>query len=285
MNEGGAMMRILITGAGGSIGSGLTERLEDQHALRLSDVAVLETEHECVQMDVRDREAFKRAAEGMDLIIHTPAWHGIHLRDHSESDFWDLNVSGTFNMFQAVVANRVPRVVWLSSQSVFSRDNIYGLTKVVGEELCGFYHRKHGVRCTILRPADFTPYRNRKHYGERLLRGGVDRRDVIEITTLAAENGTIGLEAFPAMRDDPFTPEDVQRWRNNRETVLESHVPGAHVLVERYNIDLPEEIAPPDISIAKERLGYQPRFNFVTFLQELAEHDRRGTALEWLAGR
>ncbi len=81
------MMRILITGAGGSIGSGLTDRLENQHALRLSDLAVLETEHECVQMDVRDREAFKRAAEGMDLIIHTPGWHGIHLRDHSETDF------------------------------------------------------------------------------------------------------------------------------------------------------------------------------------------------------
>lgn len=278
-------MRILITGAGGSIGSGLTERLGAHHALRLADVAVLETEHECVQMDVRDREAFKRAAEGMDLIIHTPAWHGTHLRDHSETDFWDLNVSGTFNLFQAVVAHRVPRVVWLSSQSVFSRDNIYGLTKVVGEELCGFYHRKHGVRCTILRPADFTPYRDRKHYGERLLQGGVDRRDVIEITALAAENGAIGLEAFPAMRDDPFTPEDVQRWRNSRETVLERHVPGARVLVERYTIDLPEEIAPPNISIAKERLSYKPRYTFVTFLQDLAEHDGRGTAREWLAGR
>ena len=278
------MMRILITGAGGSIGSGLTERLGNQHALRLSDVGVPETEHEFVQMDVRDREAFARAAEGMDLIIHTPAWHGIHLRDHAESDFWDLNVTGTFNMFQAAVANEVPRVVWLSSQSVFSRDNIYGLTKVVGEELCGFYHRKHGVRCTILRPADFTPYRNRQHYGERLLRGGVDRRDVIEITALAAENDAIELEAFPAMRDDPFTPEDVRGWRSNRETVLERHVPGARELIERYTIDLPEEIALPDIAIAKERLGYTPRHNFVTFLQELAEHDRCGTAPEWLAG-
>ena len=275
-------MRILITGAGGNIGSGLTERLGDQHALRLSDVAVLETEHEFVQMDVRDRKAFEQAAEGMDLIIHTPAWHGIHLRDHSETSFWELNVSGTFNMFQAAVANRVPRVVWLSSQSVFSRDNIYGLTKVVGEELCGFYHRKHGVRCTILRPADFTPYHDRKHYGERLLRGGVDRRDVTEITALAAENDTIGLEAFPAMRDDPFTLEDVQRWRTNREAVLERHVPGARGLVERYTIDLPEEIGPPDISIAKERLGYKPRHNFVTFLRDLAEHDGRGTAREWL---
>ncbi len=278
-------MRVLITGAGGNLGSGLTERLEGRHALLLSDATPLETEHEFVRMDVRNREAFVRAAEGVDLIVHTPAWHGIHLREHSETDFWDLNVDGTFNMFQAAVANRVPRVVWLSSQSVFSRDNIYGLTKVVGEELCGFYHRRHGIRCTLLRPADFTPYRDRKHYGERLLRGGVDRCDVHEITALAVENGTIECEAFPVMRDDPFTSEDIQWWQDDPGAVLERYVPGAHVLVERYNLDLPAEIAPPNIILSKERLGYRPRFNFITFLQELAEHDRGETAPEWLAGR
>ncbi len=278
-------MRILITGARGNVGSGLVERLEGKHELRLSDVAPLQTGHEFVQMDVRDREAFIRAADAVDLIVHTPAWHGIHLRDHPETDFWDLNVDGTFNMFQAAVANRVPRVVWLSSQSVFSRDNIYGLTKVVGEELCGFYHRRHGIRCTLLRPADFTPYRDRKHYGERLLRGGVDRRDVVEITALAVENGTIECEAFPVMREDPFTSEDIQWWRDDPGAVLERYVPGARVLVERYNLDLPAEIAPPNIILSKERLGYRPRFNFITFLQELADHDRCGTAPEWLAGR
>ncbi len=245
-------MRILITGAGGNLASGLTERLEGRHALRLSDAVPVETGHEFARMDVRDRKAFVRAAEGVDVIVHTPAWHGIHLRDHSETDFWDLNVDGTFNMFQAAVANRVPRVVWLSSQSVFSRDNIYGLTKVVGEELCGFYHRRHGIRCTILRPADFTPYRDRKHYGERLLRGGVDRRDVVEITALAVENKAIECDAFPVMREDPFTPEDVQRWRDNPGGVVERHVPGGRVLVERYNLDLPGEIAPPDITSSKE---------------------------------
>jgi nucleoside-diphosphate-sugar epimerase len=278
-------LRILITGAGGNLGSGLVERLEGRHALRLSDAAPLETHHEFVRMDVRDREALARAAEGMDLIVHTPAWHGIHLRDHPETDFWDLNVGGTFNMFQAAVANRVPRVVWLSSQSVFSRDNIYGITKVVGEELCGFYHRAHGIRCIILRPADFTPYRDNKHYGERLLRGGVDHRDVHDIAALAVENGDIACEAFPVMREDPFTPEDVQRWPDDPAAVLERHVPGARALVERYDLDLPGRIAPPDIRISKERLGYRPRHNFITFLRELAVKDERGEGREWLEQR
>lgn len=278
-------MRILITGAGGNLGTGLIERLEGKHELRLSDASPLETDHEFIRLDVRDRDAFVRAAVGMDLIVHTPAWHGIHLRDHPETDFWDLNVGGTFNMFQAAVANRVPRVVWLSSQSVFSRDNIYGITKVVGEELCAFYHRAHGIRCVMLRPADFTPYRDRKHYGERLLRGGVDRRDVHEIVALAVENEDIECAAFPVMREDPFTPEDVERWRDNPAAVLERHVPGARALVETYGLDLPDSISPPDIAVSKERLGYRPRHNFITFLRELAQQDERGSGHEWLAGR
>ncbi len=277
-------MRILITGAGGNLASGLIERLESRHELRLSDVAPIETGYEFVRMDVGDREAFTRVADGVDLIVHTPAWHGIHLRERPETDFWDLNVGGTFNLFQAAVANRVPRVVWLSSQSVFSRDNIYGLTKVVGEELCGFYHRAHGIRCTILRPADFTPYRDRKQYGERLLRGGVDRRDVHDAVALAVESEDIECEAFPVMREDPFTPEDVERWRQDPGAVLERHFLGARTLIERYGLALPATINPPDISISTERLGYRPRYNFITFLGELAERDQAGDAVEWLRG-
>ncbi len=284
-SEKGAEMRILITGAGGNLGTGLVERLEGRHALRLSDAAELETSHEFIRMDVRDREEFLRAAEDVNLIVHTPAWHGVHLRERSESDFWDLNVGGTFNMFQAAAANRVPRVVWLSSQSVFSRDNIYGLTKVVGEDLCAFYHRAHGIRCTILRPADFTPYRDRKHYGERLLRGGVDRRDVHDIAALAVENEDVECEAFPVLREDPFTSEDVEQWRDDPAAVLERYYHDAPALVKRYGLDLPQEIALPDVAVSKERLGYKPKYNFITFLAELAEQDRRGTALEWLAER
>lgn len=278
-------MRILITGAGGNLGSGLVEHLETRHELRLSDAAALETNHEFVRMDVRDRDGFVRAAHGVDLIVHTPAWHGIHLREHSETDFWDLNVNGTFNMFQAAVANGVPRVVWLSSQSVFSRDNIYGVTKVVGEELCGYYNRARGIRCTILRPADFTPHRSRKHYGERLLRDGVDRRDVVDIAATAVENETIEYEALPVMREDPFTPEDVEQWADDPASVLERHLPGARTLVERYGLDLPDRITPPDIGLSRERLGYRPRHNFITFLRELAERDREGNAVGWLARR
>lgn len=276
-------MHILITGASGNLASGITEPLATRHELRLSDIVPIETAHEFVLADVRDRDTLIAAAEGIDVIVHTPAWHGIHLSSRSESEFWDLNVTGTFNMFQAAVANDVRKVVWLSSQSVHGNDNIYGLTKIVGEELCRFYERVHDIRCIMLRPADFTPYRTNKQYGERLLRGGVDRRDVHQAAILAVENETVMCEAFAVVREDPFTPGDVNDWQHDPAAVLERYVPGARALVERFDLDLPQQIAPSNVSDIQTKLGYRPRYNFFSFLGDLAERDRQGDAASWLA--
>ncbi|HEU0164812.1 MAG TPA: NAD(P)-dependent oxidoreductase [Thermomicrobiales bacterium] len=185
-------MRILVTGASSNLASGIIEPLATNHELVLSDIVPVESAHPFVEADVRKRDEIIAAAKGVDVIIHTPAWHGIQLKTHSEAEFWELNVDGTFNMFQAALANGVKKVIWISSQSVFSNENIYGITKIVGEELCRYYHRVHGISVLMLRPHDFTPIRSHRHYGERLLRGGVDRRDVHQATVLAVDNTTVG---------------------------------------------------------------------------------------------
>jgi nucleoside-diphosphate-sugar epimerase len=277
-------MRILITGAGGNLGAGLIGRLAGWHELILADIMPLKTSQRFVQVDVRVPDQYLAAAHGVDLIVHTPAWHGIHLQQRSEREFWELNVSGTFNLFQAAMAQQVPRVVWISSMSVFQRDNIYGFSKVVGEELCEFYFRAHGIRCILLRPADFTPYRSRKQYGERLLRGGVDRRDVYQAAALAVEAANIDCAAFPVLRGDPWTAREVDLWQHDPLAVLEHYVPQARQLVTSYDLQLPQAIRVPDISTTQRELGYQPEYNFVSFLHELAARDQAGTAAEWLNG-
>ncbi len=67
----------------------------------------------------------------------------------------------------------------------------------------------------MLRPAGFTPYHDRKHYGERLLRGGVDRRDVHQAAARAVDNETITCAAFPVLREDSWTADDVDLWRHD----------------------------------------------------------------------
>jgi nucleoside-diphosphate-sugar epimerase len=166
--------------------------------------------------------------------------------------------------------------------SVFHRDNIYGFSKVIGEELCEFYFSVHGVRAIILRPADFTPYHNRKQYGERLLRGGVDRRDVYQAAALAVEAPGIGCAAFPVMRGDPWTAQEIALWEHDPLAVLEHYVPEARRLMSSYDLQLPKAISVPDISTTRSTLGYRPEYNFVSFLHELAVHDVAGDVAEWL---
>ncbi|WP_219837274.1 NAD(P)-dependent oxidoreductase [Paenibacillus sp. R14(2021)] len=259
-------MKILITGASGNVGSGASEALQQQHEVRLSDAMQLAVSLPFFPADVREQGALDAASEGVDTIIHTPAWHGIHMGTHSEQEFYDLNVTGTFQMFQSAVRNNVRRVVWLSSMSVYGTD-FYAYTKKLGEQLCQFYHDEHGIEVIMLRPADFTPYRDLRHYGERLLHGGVDRRDVIQAVA-AAVNSPHPFGAYHLVRHDPFTEEDVKAYAASPVDAWDKLYPGAKRVIEKYQMTPPAQIQPMDLTKERDELGYRPRYNFGTFIQE-----------------
>lgn len=274
-------MRILITGASGNLGTALVDALQDEHELVLSDYFPVRTEHEFRQADMRVLDQVLPLARGVDFIIHTPAWHGMHGPIKSQAEFWQLNVDGSFNIFQSALENGVYTMVWVSSISIdgWERDK-YGFTKFVGEHLCGFYHRAHGRRVGIIRPGDFTPLGSDFiKYGERLLAGGVDRRDVAGAVIQAMRKvveGDLALDWFEVIRDNPFTPEDRKRYEQEPLAVVEEYWPGSMELVEKYGVRLPGRVNVRDLSKTKDVLGFQPRYNFGTFLEELRERDRRG---------
>jgi len=292
-------MKILITGAGGYIGSALTDHLDDRHDLRLSDQPVLETDHEFVQADVRDPDAVRPAVEGVDAVVHTPAWHGVHTDDHSDREFWELNVEGTFNVLEAATRAGVEHAVWLSSQAWYGGlDGIYPFTKVVGEETVEYLTNAHDEFSAVaIRPAAVedptgagpTPVTDRKGFGESLLRGVVSLRDVVSVTTAALETDSVEWGAYPALRDDPYTVDELAAYREDPVGVLESYVPRAGELVDRYDLDLPDEINRcgsadgATMAPSREDLGHEGSDTFVTFLDALATHDKRGDAEGWLA--
>jgi nucleoside-diphosphate-sugar epimerase len=259
-------MHILITGASGSVGSGAAEILAPNHDVRLSDWGEINTSLPYYKADMRIEGALDSASEGADVIIHTPAYHGIHMGTFSEREFYELNVTGTFNMFQSAVRNKVRRIVWLSSMSVYGSD-FYAYTKKIGEQLCQFYHDKHGLEVIMLRPSDFTPFKDLRQYGERLLHGGVDRRDVLMAVELAVNcKQTFG--AYHIVREDLFSDDDIQAYSKSPIVVLEKHYPGAKAIIQNYRLSLPEDIKASDLSREKAELGYHPKYNFGTFINE-----------------
>jgi nucleoside-diphosphate-sugar epimerase len=262
-------MKILITGASGNLGSRVAGALTPHHEIRLSDITPMNTSLPFYQADVCEIGALDQASDGVDVIVHTPAWHGIHMGKRTEQEFYGLNITGTFQMFQSAVRNKVRRVVWLSSMSVHGTD-FYAYSKKIGEQMCQFYHDRHGVEVLMLRPADFTPYRDMRHYGERLLHGGVDRRDVIQAVTSAIDSSQ-KFGAYHIVRHDPFTKEDVKAYSKSPVDAWERIYPGAKQMIEKYRFQLPSQIHTTDLTKERDELGYRPIYNFGTFMKEFVE--------------
>ncbi|MDG0789435.1 NAD(P)-dependent oxidoreductase [Cohnella ginsengisoli] len=259
-------MNILITGASGSVGTGAAEVLSANHRIRLSDAVPINSPHPFWSADVREPNSLLEATEGVEVIIHTPAFHGVHLGQRTEQEFYDLNVTGTFHMFQAAVRNRVRRVVWLSSMSIYG-SSFYSYTKKIGEQLCQFYHENHGIEIIMLRPADFTPYRDIFHYGERMLHGGVDRRDIIQAVECAVSCKT-PFGAYHIVRQDPFDEQDVRVYSEFPLEVWEKAYPGSKDFITKQGFRIPQQIQVTDLSKERQELGFSPRYNFGTFMKE-----------------
>ena len=285
-------MRILITGATSTVSRGMIPRLRAEgHEIVLHDLVRLPDNDlfrdiPFVQGDIQAGVGLERAAMGCDLILHTPAWHGIHWREKTEVDFWRLNVDGTFWMFQTAVAAGITRVVFLSSMAWHGHYDKYGFTKQMGEELCEYFRRNHKMRYVSIRPHDFTPwgsdYVNR--YGARLLYGGVDWEDVLDCTQLSMAKlaGPLAEETEPeaivvqALRANAFTEDQLADWEAEPLAACEQIFPGAHTLVEKYGIKINGKPSVVDVGAGAAQIGYRPKHHFGTFLENLRRLDAEG---------
>ena len=291
-------MRVLVTGAGGNLGRVLAPALaEAGHEPVLMDFREIETPYEAVQGDARDRADVLGAVRGADAVVHAAALHGVHLAQYSRDDFWDLNVTGTHNVYSAALECGVGKVLLCSTMGIYGGDvrgagdppvitedlpldpaDVYGFSKKLCEEIAAFHARRHGVRTIAYRLGMFVP-ETFVRYGFRLLKGGVDDRDVAQAFLLGLEDSTITFDAFNVMAAVPFSVEEFGRFGSEPEIVLEERFPGIRELVEQYGEDfgaLAREWGFTYWSSEKAThvLGYSPRYNFPEFFAALKEGDR-----------
>jgi len=117
---------------------------------------------EFVRADVGDAAAVTAAMRGVEAVIHLAAT----LRSEPFADVVETNIVGTHTVFEAARAERVPRLVYASSNHAVGLtprtsvaavdvpvrpDSLYGVSKVYGEALARLYHDRYGIAVACLR--------------------------------------------------------------------------------------------------------------------------------------
>jgi UDP-glucose 4-epimerase len=116
-------------------------------------------------------------------------------------------------------------------------------------------------------------------YGFRLLKGGVDDRDVAQAFLLGIDDTTVTFDASNVMVEVPFSTEELGQWSQELESFLEQRYPGVTKLIEVQRADFGELVRMWGLTYwsiekAKRVLGYRPRYNFPEFFEALKRGDR-----------
>lgn len=291
-------MKVLITGAGGNLGRVLAPELAKQgHEPVLMDYRLIATTYRFVQGDVTDKADVRKVVKGIDAIIHAAALHGIHLSKYSMDEYWNLNVAGTFNIYEAAKESGVNKILLCSTMGVYGKSvngsdtsfatvtedlpllpsDFYGQSKKMCEDLAAFYSRNHGIKTVAYRLGMFVP-ETFIRYGFRLLKGGVDDRDVAQAFLLDLANNSIAFDAFNIMAEVPFSRDEFSKWKQDPKALLEKHFPGLEEAVEAQGEHFDEltnmwGFTYWSIDKAKQVLEYAPQYNFPEFYEALKQGD------------
>lgn len=245
---------VLITGAGGHVGSFVSSVLGEHYELVLCDrVALSNEQHRCIQLDLGDLEALTAACQGVDTVVHLAA-------DPSVAAEWESilpnNIIGTYNAFEAARQAGCRRVIYASSINTvrgYPSDvqvhismpvrppNLYGASKVWGEALARLYTDQHGLSALCLRFGWVAP---RDHPN---LRPSNSMLDCVITLDDAARLIHAAIEALDSLRFGIF-----HGLSNNRFKHL-------------------------DISESREILGYEPQDDAFALAELLEEQDKQSS--------
>ena len=123
-----AIMRVLVTGAAGFIGSHIAETMQAAgHEVRGLDSLTPAVHNgrpdhvpdELVVGDVRDPAAVDEALAGMDAVCHQAALVGLGVDLSDLPAYADVNVTGTAVLLEAMGRHGVPRLVFASSMVAY----------------------------------------------------------------------------------------------------------------------------------------------------------------------
>ncbi|NLP04881.1 SDR family oxidoreductase [Candidatus Fermentibacteria bacterium] len=284
--------------------SGRKVRILDNFSTgRRVNLAGLEGRLEVHEADLRDAEAVARAMKGVEVVFHQGALPSVprSISDPVASN--DVNVGGTLNVLQAARAEGVRRVLFASSSSIYGDApeklkseslpprpmSPYAVGKLAAEKYCQVFHAVYGLETVCLRYFNvFGPRQDpESRYAAviplftrlvlsgsppRIYGDGEQSRDftfidnVVRGNLLAAETPGVAGMVFNIACGGSISVNRMARGileLLGRTDLAPVHGP------ERTG-DIRDSLA--DISLARERLGFEPLVGFDEGLRLTVEH-------------
>lgn len=173
------MKRVLVTGAGGFIGSHLTEllvrkgfnlkafvRYNSKNNWGWLEHSEVNNDIEIISGDIRDYDSIFAAIKGVDTVFHLAALIGIPYSYVSPLAYIKTNVEGTYNVLQASKELSVDNVIVTSTSETYGTakyvpidenhpivgQSPYSATKIAADQMALSYYRSFNLPVKIVRP-------------------------------------------------------------------------------------------------------------------------------------
>jgi len=244
------MKTVLITGAAGDVGTHLRRELAGRYKLVVSDrkpVTDLREGETYARGDVTSFDDMLAATKGAQAVIHLGAVS-------TEGD-WpmvrDINIDGTYNVFEAAKQNGAKRIIFATSNhavgfyeraetidhTVYPRpDSRYGVSKAFGEALGSLYADKYGMEVFNIRIGNVNP----QPVDKRRLSIWISPRDLAQLVGIGIEHPDIKFEIVYGVS------RNTRSWYDNSNAA---------------------------------RLGYRPQDDSETYAQEVLAREKPGDAI------
>lgn len=225
--------KVLITGAGGFIGSHLTEYLvklgaqtrafvhyNSQGSFGWLGYSPLIHDIDFMRGDIKDIDSVESAISDIDIVFHLAALIAIPYSLQSPRSYLDTNVNGTLNILQSARRSGVELLVHTSTSEVYGSalytpideshplqgQSPYSASKIAADKMVEAFHLSYGLPVTTIRPFNT--------FGPRQL----SRAVIPTIISQALTQKEIRLGNINPTRDFNYVSDTVQGFINISES-------------------------------------------------------------------